>query len=140
MHVRSHVPFGAEYFPRSQCIQLEKQNCTRSLNIGNIDNSSANMAEDGWSSILALPAFTPKWPPKPWTPRALPQTPNTDGRPIWKPPVLNHSHLIDDTYHEKRKEALRYTKGDVVKTTEILDTSAEFDLLTMFDEWLGERA
>ena len=42
--------------------------------------------------------------------------------------------------HKKRKEALQYTKGDVVKTTEISDISAEFDLLTMFDEWPGERA
>ena len=55
-----------------------------------------------------------------------------DGRPVWEPPVLSYDHLIGDEYEQKRKAVLKYTNGDVVKTTEILDINDEIEILGMY--------
>lgn len=64
---------------------------------------------------------------------------NFDGRPIWEPPILNYSHLIDtptsQSYTKRREAVLAYTYGDVDVTTSIMDEYTESELLTDYIEW-----
>ena len=66
----------------------------------------------------------------------LAESRNIDGRPVWEPPVLAYTELIDEDYDKKREAALRYTSNDVAKATVILDTVTELELLVMYHDWL----
>lgn len=70
----------------------------------------------------------------------LPTAVNIDGRPVWEPPVLDYSHLVDTEHaqpYTKRKDAvLLHTGGDIVKTTKIMDTFHELELLTEYIAWV----
>lgn len=50
---------------------------------------------------------------------------NCDGRPVWEPPIFDYSDLIDGEFDKKRQAALKLTKGDIVRTTAIMDLHAE---------------
>lgn len=69
----------------------------------------------------------------------LPNAVNIDG-PVWEPPVLDYSHLVDTAHaqpYTKRKDAvLLHTGGDIVKTTKIMDTFHELELLTEYIAWV----
>ena len=67
--------------------------------------------------------------------RPLPQDCNIDGRPVWEPPILNYSYLIGEEYEQKREAVLKYCDGNVVRTTEILDTQEEYELLNTYRVW-----
>lgn len=77
---------------------------------------------------------------EPWTPHALPTFPNLAGRPIWEPPILNYTKLIDEEYDKKREAALKFTDGDVAKTTGIMDYHTEIELVRMQKDWAGLTA
>lgn len=66
----------------------------------------------------------------------LPATRNIDGRPVWEPPILNYSDLIDKEYEKLREEVLKYSGDDVVRTTEILDARTELEALWMYRDWI----
>lgn len=71
--------------------------------------------------------------------RSLPDARNVDGRPIWEPPILDYSHLIDtehgQPYTKQREAVLVFTGQDVVRATAILDQHEESELLNDFIEW-----
>lgn len=67
--------------------------------------------------------FRRGWPRWDWTRRALPENGNVEGRPVWEPPMLNYSHLIDEEYEQKRGAVLEYFSNDVTKTTSFMDAS-----------------
>lgn len=71
--------------------------------------------------------------------RGLPDAPNVDGRPIWEPPILDYSHLIDSEhgqpYTKQREAVLAFTGQDVARATAILDQHEESELLNDFIEW-----
>lgn len=58
-----------------------------------------------------------------------------DGRPLWEPPVLRYHELIGEEYEQRRKSYLKYTNDDVVRTTEMMGASIEFDLLQLYLDW-----
>lgn len=70
--------------------------------------------------------------------RGLPDSQNVDGRPVWEPPIFSYDHLIGEEYEQKRKAFLKYNNNDVVRTTEMLDTSIEFDLLGVYGMWIDD--
>lgn len=63
-------------------------------------------------------------------------TRNIDGRPVWEPPILNYLDLIVEEYEKFREEVLKYTGGEVVRTTEILDARTELEALWMYTDWI----
>lgn len=65
----------------------------------------------------------------------LPDVPNIDGRPIWEPPIFDYSDLIGEEYEKKREAAWKYTGGDVVKTTAIMDLTTEHALIVDYSRW-----
>ena len=72
--------------------------------------------------------------------RPLPQGKNSNGRPVWEPPLFDYRELIGEAYEEKRKTLLSYYRNDVVKTTAFLDFDAEHQLLGMYkDLAFGEQ-
>lgn len=54
---------------------------------------------------------------------------NSDRRPVKKPPVLSHDHMIDGKHQKKRAAVPKYLDGDVVKATAFWDTNIEQELL-----------
>lgn len=72
-------------------------------------------------------------------PHGLPDSKNADGRPVWEPPIFAYDELIREEYDQKRKAYLKYTNNNVVKTTEMLDTSIELDLLYMYVDWIHDN-
>ena len=61
---------------------------------------------------------------------------NIDGRPVWEPPILNYTDLIDDETNTKRREAvMQYTNNDIAKTTDIMDVYTELRLLWDYKIW-----
>lgn len=60
---------------------------------------------------------------------------NVDGRPIWEPPIFDYSDLIGEEYEKKREAAWKYTVGDVVKTTAIMDLTTEHSLIVDYSRW-----
>lgn len=85
-------------------------------------------------SKLLVPVWAPGNP--------LPECLNLDGRPVWEPPLLNYSALIDTEnsqgYTKSREAALLSTGGNVVKTTEIMDIWTENQLLAEYHFWAKE--
>lgn len=74
-------------------------------------------------------------------PYDLPDAPNADGRPVWEPPVFDYSEWIDQEEYEKKREAmLKWTNGDVARTTDIMDIDTEFGLLSEYWCWAGDNA
>lgn len=47
-------------------------------------------------------------------------------------------YLIGEEYEQKRKAFLKYNNNDVVRTTEMLDASIEFDLLGLYGMWIDD--
>lgn len=74
-----------------------------------------------------------------WSPRPLPTAPNQYGRPVWEPPILDYSDLIDEEYEKKWKAALKYTKGDRARATLIMDLHDESRLLGRYDDWVEDN-
>lgn len=64
--------------------------------------------------------------------------PNPDGRPVWEPPILRYSDLIDEEYEKKREAAMKYTNRDAARATDIMNAYNEFELLGGYNGWLGE--
>ena len=77
------------------------------------------------SDVLAL-----RYQPSPRRP--LPLRRNIAGRPVWEPPVLDYSDLIEKEYEQKRKAMLRYYRNDVAMATAWLDLHDEDSLLYMY--------
>lgn len=64
--------------------------------------------------------------------RRLPTCVRIDGRPVWEPPILDYSELIDEEEDEKKREAvMKYTGRDPARTTTIMDTFTENRMLVM---------
>lgn len=62
------------------------------------------------------------------------------GRPASEAPILNYSALIGEEYEKRRDAILKYTGGDVARTTKIMDAHAESVLLLKYLSWaLTER-
>lgn len=73
--------------------------------------------------------------------RRLPHCRNSDGRPVWEPPIFDYSDMIDQDDYDRRREALlKYYLGDVVKTTKFLDLNIESRLLSRHEEWVLHEA
>lgn len=85
-------------------------------------------------SELLVPVWTPGNP--------LPECLNLDGQPVWEPPLLNYSALIDieksQGYNKRCEAVLLFTGGIVVKTTEIMDIWTENQLLAEYHIWAQE--
>lgn len=71
---------------------------------------------------------------------ALPTTQNVDGRPVWEPPVLDYSELIDEAYEKKREAMVKFTNNDVARATEIMDVDTEVELLQEYSDWVAANA
>lgn len=60
--------------------------------------------------------------------------------PIWGPPILQCSHLIDAKHtkpNTKRREAIiMHTGGDVAKTTKIMNTYTEIQFTEDYMKWM----
>lgn len=71
--------------------------------------------------------------------RPLPLDRNLDGRPVWEPPILDYSDLIEEEYEQKRKAVLKYYRNDVVRATAFIDTDTETHLLEMYSRSVWEE-
>ena len=67
----------------------------------------------------------------------LPKTLNSEGRPVWEPPILDLSHLIGEEYDKKRESVMKYTNNNPVLTTKIMDLGAERDVLMNYTFWIN---
>lgn len=65
---------------------------------------------------------------------------NADGRPVWEPPILDHSDLIGDEYHKKREALTKFAGNDVAKTTKVLDILDEGALYRTHAQGVAEKA
>ena len=50
--------------------------------------------------------------------RPLPLGRNTDGRPVWEPPVFGYSCLIGDEELKRREAVVKYTGEDAAQNYE----------------------
>lgn len=73
-----------------------------------------------------------------WRELSIPR--NCDGRPVWEPPILDYSEWIGEKYEKKREAMLKWTNGDVARTTDIMDVDTEFDLLWEYKGWAEDHA
>ena len=71
-----------------------------------------------------------------WTPHALPDGRNINGRPVWEPPIFDYSQLIGEEYEKAREAVLKFLGGDVAKTTDFMDAHTESHLDRMFAHWV----
>ena len=71
--------------------------------------------------------------------RPLPSSLNIDNRPVYSPPIFSYVSLVGEEYEKKREACLKYTCGDVARTTTILDLSVEWDLLDMYHDWIASN-
>lgn len=88
---------------------------------------------DDYSLTMADP-FDAFWNSLPRRP--LPHSRTAEGRLVWEPPILDYSDLIGEEYEKKREAVLKFTGFEAGRTTEILDANIEYDLLSMYNDWI----
>lgn len=76
---------------------------------------------------------------KRWTPRALPQDLDIDGKRVWEPPNFAYNDLIGEAYEKKREAMLKFMADDRAKATAILDVDMDIDLLAIYGQWILEN-
>lgn len=69
----------------------------------------------------------------------MPTAKNTDGRPVWGPPVLDYAPTIGEEYEKKKEAVMKFTGNDVARTTEIMDATVEEHLLWEYWEWCSDQ-
>lgn len=68
---------------------------------------------------------------------ALPSFQDVDSRPVWEPPVLDYSELIDEAYEKKREAMVKFTNNDVARASEIMDVDTEVELIREYSHWIA---
>lgn len=87
---------------------------------------SSSSSEASWQSYVD------------WTSHCLPDGHNCDKRPVWEPPIFDYSDLIGEVFEKKREAVMSFTRGDVVKTTEIMDKMLDRMLMGTYRDWLDD--